>query len=226
MEDTEVGVEPEVAAPDQEYHEDTVEQAAPRHFIEEDPQERNWKQARQVMQEQKRQIEELASQLNQMKHVPQQPEEEELDDHEFIRASHLKKYHQKLQNELAQKNAELAIERLRMKYSDFDEVVSEPNLRQLRENEPEIAQSLLALQGDPVAQATAAYKMLKKLEYSGDAPMQSTKKRIQENLSKPGSAQGVKKTSALSDANRFSNGLTSDLKKSLYDEMQQCRRRG
>ena len=105
--------------------------------------------------------------------------------------------------------------RLKMQFNDFDAVVTDENVKQLRKLEPEVAQALAHI-GDKYAQAVAAYKYIKML-----IPSQTVgadyKQRVEQNNAKPGSLSN--QSSALSKAQAFERGLTPELKRQLYDEM-------
>ena len=107
-------------------------------------------------------------------------------------------------------------------YPDFDEVVSPENVETLRTSEPELYAGLQRLADDPLSQAKGAYKLLKKLVVKGESDdMARNKAKLAENSKKPVSVQTVTKhSSALGDVHKFDGGLTPDLKKQLYKEMQ------
>jgi hypothetical protein len=82
--------------------------------------------------------------------------------------------------------------------------------------------SLYALAQDPYAQAVAAYKMLKKQGIGDMARLQPQKAKALENSRKPVSVQTVTKSSAIGEVHKFDNGLTPELRKELWKEMQQA----
>ena len=65
-----------------------------------------------------------------------------------------------------------------------------------------------------------AYKTLKGLGYVPENNnLMKQKDQVQSNHKKPLSAQAIKGSGALHEANVFANGLTPDLKKKLQKEM-------
>ena len=112
-------------------------------------------------------------------------------------------------------------ERLSLKFHDFHQVVSRENIELLKETEPELARSL-SHNTDPYDQGIAAYKLMKRLgigtESVSKEPVRE-KQRAVANSQKPVSVNAVTKNSAIGNAHMFENGLTKELKKSLYDEM-------
>jgi len=205
----------------QETAQEPVQQVAPI-VTPEDPQERNWKEARRALNELRQQNEELRLHLSKMQQPQQQEEQTSPDD--WVTEKKLQNKIQELEHKIKAKDAETVVDRLKGKYSDFDDVVSEENINYLRENDPELAISLQALASDPYAQGLAAYKMLKKTDYYLNREVMKEKKIIEANAAKPPSVNQVRKSGALAEANRFSAGLTPELKKSLLAEMAEARK--
>lgn len=202
-----------------------VEQTQYPPVPEEDPQERNWREARQALKELRRQNEELRqhlTQLNQPK-AEENPEEELAED-DWVTVKGLKKTISQLEEKFQKRESETVIDRLRGKYSDFDDVVSEENIAYLKQNDPELAESIEHLRNDPYRQGIAAYKLLKKTDYYLDRQSMQDKAKAVENGKKPVSVNAVKKGGALSEANKFDRGLTPELRKQLWQEMQQARK--
>lgn len=112
-------------------------------------------------------------------------------------------------------------DRLRSKFSDFDQVVTQENIEKLKNNEPELYSSITS-GSDLYAKGVAAYKTLKSLGLVEKDPYEEEKRIVKQNHSKPVSVQAIKGQSALSDANIFAKGLTPDLKKHLQEEMEQA----
>lgn len=220
MDEIAISEEQEVANPEQEQT-SVAEEAAqePVKTIEEDPQERNWRNARLKLQEQSQEIQYLKQKLEEI-HKPKDPEPEvDLTDDDFVRGHHLKKKLEMMEKALLKNEANTAIDRARAKFNDFDQVVSVENVELLKQNDPELAISLKALASDPYAQALATYKLLKRSDYSQQVQNMENKQRIEKNLKKPPSSNSV---APLAEANRFANGLTPDLKKALQKEMKEA----
>ena len=118
----------------------------------------------------------------------------------------------------AKRKKEEAPQRIKQRFQDFDAVVTEENVKQLRVLEPEVAQAL-SLIGDEEAKAVAAYKYIKMFIPTAVSNAES-KQRIQQNAKQPKSLSSTGGNSPLSQAGAFEKGLTPDLKKQLFAEMQ------
>jgi len=116
---------------------------------------------------------------------------------------------------------------LKAKYQDFDKVVTQSNIERLREQYPEIAQTLSA-NNDLYTQASAAYDIIKRYGIYNDDSFKQEKERVHQNASKPRSmnmGSGQRGESPLDNANAFAEGLTPDLKKALQKEMNEAIKR-
>lgn len=117
--------------------------------------------------------------------------------------------------------------RLKAKYPDFDRVVNETTIAALREQYPEVAQSLNA-NPDVYSKAASVYTLVKKF---GLAPSDETlldRARAQENSKKPRPLSSISPQqgdSPLSKANAFASGLTDELRGQLLKEMQEAKKR-
>lgn len=223
----------EVVAPVQEA--ETQEAPQPP---QEDPQERNWREMRNALKELQRQNHELKSELTQRSAPPPIQEKDELDDipdDDYLTKKQAVKLASKLANKLAEERATEVVKRreaesipntLRTKFSDYDSVVSKENLELLMQTEPELAKSLYALKDDPLAQGIAAYKLLKKQDFTQEKQTYMDKAKAVNNSKKPSVSTAVTKGSALAEANRFANGLTPELKAALWKEMKEAARAG
>lgn len=125
-------------------------------------------------------------------------------------------------NDRRSRHKEEAPGRVRARYQDFDSIVTDDNVRQLQVSEPELAKALGEI-ADEEAQAIAAYKYIKMMIPQAAAQTHS-KKRIEENASQPRSLSSTGGASPLSQAGAFEQGLTPELKKQLFSEMQECAR--
>lgn len=111
-------------------------------------------------------------------------------------------------------------DKLTNKYADFNQVVTEENMKKLQSSEPEMYQTILA-GSDLYVKSVSAYKALKNFGIVEDETMKSQKEQVLKNHSKPLSTQAIKGQGAMSSANLFANGLTPELKKQLQMEMVQ-----
>lgn len=142
-------------------------------------------------------------------------------DDELVEGKVLKKIYNELnslkKNYEEEKSSQIP-DRLKTKFSDFNEVVTRENIDKLKESEPELYASITS-GNDLYAKGVSAYKTLKALGIAKSDHYQEQKKQVQENQSRPVSTQSIKGQSALSDANIFAKGLTPELKRQLQEEM-------
>lgn len=147
------------------------------------------------------------------------PQEEELGAEDLAEGRHLKKLEEKIERLMYQKELEAVPDKLKGKFTDFNQVVTKENLEKLEETEPELYKTIRS-GTDLFAKGVAAYKTLKSLGYAQDQEsMTKQKDHVQANHKKPLSAQAIKGQGALHEANAFANGLTPELKKQLQKEM-------
>lgn len=186
----------------------------------------NWGEARRKMQELERKAQEQDELIRRLQaNTPKEKDDlENLTDDDIVTVSQAKKLAVKMAQQVAenvvkQKDLSTLEDRINSKYPDFQEIVSKDAIEKLKSEEPELALSLATMQ-DPYQQAVAAYKLLKKL--GGKEVMTQEQKKALENRSKPQSSQTIVKNSAIGNAHLFENGLTPELKKQLYQEMQQA----
>jgi hypothetical protein len=191
-------------------------------------QEHNWREARRKMQELERRAEEqqelIARLQNQTTNNQEEDDLAKLSDDDIITAKQARSLAQKMAREVAEdairerENA-TAEERLKVKYPDYDDVVTKENIDLLKQQDPELAMSLYGLAHDPFNQAVAAYKMLKKTGIGDMARNQPQKAKVLENSRKPVSVQSVTKSSAIGNAAQF-GAMTPELRRQLQKEME------
>ncbi len=197
-----------------------------------DSQDRNWREVRQLLRETNQTVEELKNrnyaleERERQRSQPPEVEEEEVDlaDDDISTVGMTKKLLRKqsekidqLVQEIKQREALTVEDRLRSKFSDYDAVVNKENLKSLFATAPELVKMLKASQDDPYEQAMGAYKLMKKFGVTSEDSA-----KLRENQTKPRSVNSVGQTSALSQANAFSRGLTPDLRKQLLQEMNEA----
>ncbi len=194
--------------------------------------EYNWAEARRKMQEQDRVIKELSENINRMKNPAPPVEDDGLDklaDDDIVTAGHARKIATKMAKKAAQeaiRERDLATldERMKTKYSDFAEVTTQENVELLKKQKPELFMSVLH-NPDPNAQAVALYDALKMIGVASENKSSLDKEKAIKNSQKPLSVNAVSKQSAIGNAHIFENGLTTDLKKSLWNEMKEAMKR-
>ena len=194
--------------------------------------EYNWNEARRKMEQlerKSREQEEMIARLQQ----PKEEADDELNnlaEDDILTVSQARKLATKMAKQVAneairQREALTVDDRLRSKFSDYDQVVTTENIELLKQNDPELALSLQRLSDDPYAQSIAAYKLLKNTGYGAPTKIAAPtleKKKALENSQKPLSVNTVTKQSAIGNAHAFENGLTPDLKKQLWADMQKA----
>jgi len=177
----------------------------------------NWSEARRKISELERRTQEQENEIRGLKSNGQFSDDKDfsnLDDEEIVTAKQVREA-------LRRQEASTLDERLRLRFPDFDTVITKENVDLLQQQDPELALSLKALSHDPYAQAVAAYKLLKRTGVVDMASKQPQKAKAIENSRKPVSVQSVTKSSAIAEANKFQSGLTPELRKQLWKEMQE-----
>jgi len=187
----------------------------------------NFAQLRKGKEQLEKQVQELQSHVNSLDQKSNQraiqEEDDGIDDEDIIEGRHLKKVNQELKalREQLNKEQSLAVQdRLNMKFSDFDKVVSKENVEKLKMTEPELYTSIVS-SPDLFSKGVSAYKTLKALGIVAE-DFSSEKETVQSNHKKPISTQAIKGQGALSDGNVFARGLTPELRDQLRKEMNEA----
>jgi len=216
--------------------EDQVEEHETVQAQQESSSEKNMRELREQKERAERERNELrnrmeqieATQKQQQKNTPTQPS---LADDDLVEWKHVKAEIDGLKSQIntyQQTSAAASAEaRLKARHPDFDKVVNQSNIERLKEQYPEIAQTLSTNQ-DLYTQASAAYDIIKRYGIYQDNSYDQDKQRVQDNASKPrsmASSSGQRGESPLDQANAFAEGLTPDLKAKLYKEMQDAIKR-
>jgi hypothetical protein len=181
----------------------------------------NLRLAKQQLEKENRELKAWKESQTQKQNIPDKEEDYGIDDDDLVEGKVVKQIYRDL-NTLKRnyENDKLATipDRLRGKFSDFDQVVTPENVELLKQSEPELYMSITAGQ-DLYAKGVSAYKTLKSMGIVKEDHYKSEKEKVQQNHSKPMSIQAIRGQGALSDANAFANGLTPELKKQLQQEM-------
>lgn len=184
-----------------------------------------------------RELEEMRRAMNQPSQVVEEDDsydDIDLDDDALAEGKHLKKALKKiyqLEKQVKQyqtKTTQDTVEvKLKTRYPDFDKVVTPDNLSLLRDMNPDLADTILR-QDDQFKQAKLAYEMVKQFGiYKDEESYARDRALAQKNAAKPKPLAAVspqQSDSPLSKANAFANGLTDDVKKALWKEMQQYKK--
>lgn len=215
-----------------------VEQNVEKIIEQAKPQEKNFAALRQAKERAERERDDMLRQIQELKmKQAQQPEEDleiRLGDDDLAEGKHLSKMGRKVKlleqqlQQAQQQTQQNATEiRLRSQFKDFDSVVSVDNIAKLREDHPEIAQTIAA-NPDLYTQAVTAYKLIKRLNISEpEEQFNAEKELVKKNAAKPRPLSSVSPQQGdtpLSRANAFANGLTDELKEQLRKEMYAARR--
>ena len=171
------------------------------------------------MRETKEQLERENRELRQK--MQQSQEDLGIDDDDIVEGRVIKKLSKQIRDlESAHHKERLSVipERLSNKFSDFDQVVTQENVKKLEQSEPELYASITS-GNDLYAKGVSVYKTLKAMGIVPPENYQSQKDKVQANQTRPVSAQAIRGQGALSEANIFAKGLTPELKKQLQKEM-------
>lgn len=153
---------------------------------------------------------------------------QEYGDFDFIEGKHLKKEIEsvKAQLKLQEEHSRQSIDetRLKTKYNDFDKVVNADTIERLKEEDPEFAETIAYSSSSLYSRGASTYRRIKELGIVKEDEFVKEKELAQKNAAKPKNLNSVSPQqgdSPLSMANAFANGLTADLKKQLWKEMQE-----
>lgn len=196
---------------DQFLDQDIQTNEAPRE-VQEQPvrntEQENWKRMREEREKYKKEAEEYKQMLDQRG-----------DDEEFVERKHLRQ----MQLQLEKQTLEL---RIKSKFKDFDDVVTEAAIEKLAREEPELAMTLHNAP-DMYTKAVTAYKLLKNNDQKPRERSEDEYEMWERELGRqdptPRSTHELSLTRTdrpISSASAFQNGLTKELKDQLYREMQ------
>jgi len=171
--------------------------------------EYNFRELRKVAEEQQRELRELRAQVQR----PVQQEEPEDDEDDFLTKKQVKA--------LLQQQEQASLEdKMRIRHRDYDDVVTDENIKRLIENDDDLADSIRRA-SNPYA---VAYKFIKKSAFYSDGQKLNSKKqsdveKIQKNSQKPASANAA--TKPLQSANSYASMSQGEMD-ALYKEMMEC----
>ena len=186
--------------------------------------EYNWKELRESKKQLERELQELRAEVSRITSPPPAPQEEQsLGDDDLVEGKHLKKVFSQIEKRLSSYQEAQIPDRLRAKFSDFDRVVNAETIEKLKRSEPELFSSLTA-SSDLYAKGVSAYKAIKRFGIVEDDSYAGEKAQLQRNMAKPGSPSSVQGASPLSQANLYSQRLTPELRKQMYQEMVEAAR--
>ncbi len=182
--------------------------------------EYNFREARRLMQEQSRRIQELEERERQrnIQAAPQPVDElEGLGQEDYLTRKQAEALAiRKAQELLAQQEFANAEDRVRLKFKDYDDVVTDENVDELIKDDHEVA-DLIKSSSNPYA---AAYKLIKKSAFyneKGKKKAPDMTDKVVKNTQKPVSSNAVQaRPLAQANSYAFSN---AEEKQQLYNEM-------
>lgn len=174
-------------------------------------------------------------QMQQMQQqMPQQkvePEEEDflIEDDALVEGKYIRQMNKKMQamqqqlhNYQSQSAEAITEAKIKAAYPDFDRVVSEENIARLREDYPELANTLHST-ADLYSKAVSAYTLIKQFGISKNPRIENDRERVIKNTTKPkplASVSPQQGDSPLSKANAFANGeFTEEMRAAARREM-------
>lgn len=214
-----------------------------------DPKSRDWRELREKstraekerdeamrrLAEYERILSQQAQQQNNNK--PQEaPDEDDikLGDDELAEGKHLSKVGRKikkLEEQLKQYQQQTTLQtteaRLKATYPDFEKVVTQEALEKFTREYPELSSTINMSSNDIYAKAVSAYTMIKKFGLYAEPAFEAERAQAIKNAAKPRPLSSVSPQQgdgALTRANAFANGLTTELKEQLRREMEDARR--
>jgi hypothetical protein len=195
----------------------SVEAASTSKEPEKGSQEYNWKEARREMSEAQRRIQELEAALRNQ--VAQPVNKDELDgvgDDDFLTRKQAEALAIRKAQEMMQEQEIASQEdRMRLKFKDYDDVVTEENVKDLIEDDHDLQETI---KSSPNPYATA-YKLIKKAAFYQQKGMKRNPdaEKIVKNAQKPISSNAVQNR-PLGAANSFAFSSQEE-REALYKEM-------
>ncbi len=200
----------------------------------------NWRQMRQEKEAAERRAQDYERKLQDIQRSlqPQQQEQQEpdedlgIDDDALSEGKHLKKIYKKLNNEnkafraqLEQFNNYQAEMKLRAKFTDFDSVVTEDNIKKLMATKGSMARSIMA-NPDLYDKGETAYEAIKTWVTSEDYTAQE--KKLEENKNKPKSSSSIAPQTAETPLAKIGDYdrrvLTEERKNQLRQQVEEAKR--
>lgn len=221
--DPNVNVDQEVVVPEAESSSDNNIQSQ-THEPEYGSKEYNMREMRKLIERQDREIHELRTFAYQnMQPQAQKDEDDDLDkldkDMYLTRDQAERLALRKAQELIEQQEVANLEDKMRLKYRDYDDVVTVENVKQLIEDDLDLANGLKT-SSNPYA---LAYKLIKKSNFFHQPvqkkPVKEEEKKIAANAQKPVSVNAIQ-TKPLSQANAYMN-LSEQEKIDAYKEMMQ-----
>ena len=211
---------------------DLMPQEESNEIEEQETKERNTKEdnfnrlreSKERLEKENKELKEWTKRYEEEKESNSKEEDYGIDDDDIVEGKYVKKIQKQLRDlekRYESDKAETLPDRLKSKFPDFDQVVTEKNIEKLKHAEPELYASIIS-GNNLYNKGVSAYKTLTALGIVKVDEFKEQKEQVSKNHSKPLSAQAIRGQGALSEANIFAKGLTPDLKKQLQQEMEQA----
>ena len=219
--------------------EDEIEEVTPQpRRAQDNPANRRIRELKEAQKKAERERDELLrmmqmQQMQQQSPKQQQPEPEEeefhIEDDALVEGKTIRQMNAKmkamqdqLRNYQAQSAESITEAKIKAAYPDFDRVVSQENIAQLREDYPELANTLHSTT-DLYSKAVSAYTLIKQFGIAKDPRIENDRARVIKNVAKPrplASVSPQQGDSPLSKANAFANGdFTKEMQEAARKEM-------
>ena len=202
------------------------------------PSSKHFKTLKAEKEQAQRERDELMRMLQEERSRGVQPKQEEddfgIDENNYIEGKDLKKVVKELKElrkDITQYKQKTAIEvteaRLKAEIPDYQKILSDENVEILKDNYPEIAETIFNSQADPFKVAKAACNMITKLGIHVEDKHTAKREVVQANLAKPRASTTVaprQGQSPLSQANEYgSDTLTEERMAALRREVDMYR---
>lgn len=173
-----------------------------------------------------RRFTEIESRQKELSQAAQKPLDPDYGDDDLIEGRHLKKEREAIKKELdsyRSRMEELSTEsRIKNNYPDFEGIVTNHSIEQLRKLYPSIAASINS-NPNLYEKAEAAYAAIKQFGLYERTEFNKDKELAQKNQQKPRTVSSLNPQQGetpLSRANAFANGLTPELERQLRKEVE------
>lgn len=192
-EQTQNSAEAEVATQDQVQQHVEDSNNTQSHAQEDELKDRNWRQARQKMKDQEAMLKAQQQLIEQLRYgnAPQKSDEP-LDESGYLNAGKTRDLisreaekiaEAKIKEALAKSEQSRFHERLKVKYSDFDDVVNPESLALLEDENPDFADAVSSI-SDPYKQGIQVYNYLKSSNLIDKLPSRKRKKEVDQKIRK------------------------------------------
>ena len=184
----------------------------------------NWKEVRRQLRDSEQIIREQRELINKLStsKVDSESEDQRLSNDDYLTLGQAKKLSENDRRHTLEEVRRYEEEILRLKFPDFDEVLTQENISELEKTDREIAELLVKSQEPAIKVQQAAYKLIKKNLAAKSSSATMERRKAEANAAKPMSIQAAPKGSAMANLSNYERRLTPELMKSLYEEMNEA----